>query len=57
MGFLAAAHGWEGGGGLVNPLPEICHTYPTLIKLGTVIPYLRKILKIYKSHDTSLEFC
>ena len=57
MGFLAAAHRWEGGGGLVNPLPEICHTYPTLIKLGTVIPYLRKILKIYKSHDTSLEFC
>ena len=27
------------------------------VKLGTVIPYLRKIQKLYKSRDTSLEFC
>ena len=39
------------------PVPKICHTYPTMMKLGTVIPYLRKIQKIYKSRDTSLEFC
>ena len=26
-------------------LPKICHTDPTLIKLGTVIPYLKKIEK------------
>ena len=55
MGFFGAAHGWQG---LFGPLlPKICHTYRTMMKLGTVIPYLRKIQKIYKSRDTSLEFC
>ena len=47
----------DGGGPFWLPLPKICHTYPTMIKLGTVIPYLRKTEKIYKSRDTSLEFC
>ena len=58
MGFFGAAHGfgWRGGGGF-NFLPKIGHTYPTMIKLGTVVPYLKKIQKIYKSRDTSLEFC
>ena len=32
-------------------------TNPTKMKLGTVIPYLRKIQNIYKSCDTPLEFC
>ena len=27
------------------PLPKIFHTYPTMMKLGTVIPYLKKIKK------------
>ena len=45
-----------GGGGFMTPLPKIYHTYPTMMKLGTVIPYLRKIKKTYKSRDTSLEF-
>ena len=54
MGFLGLLVD-EGGGGL-SPLPEICHSYPAMMKLGTVIPYLRKIQKIYKSRDTSLEF-
>ena len=54
MGFFGAAHGW---GGLFGPLPKICHTYPTIMKLGTVIPYLRKIQKMYKSGDTPLGFC
>ena len=36
MGFFGAAHGW--GGGLFGPpLPKICHKYPTMMKLGTVI--------------------
>ena len=48
MGFFRAAHGWGA---------KIRHTYSTMMKLGTVIPYLRKIQKIYKSRDTSLEFC
>ena len=30
------------------PLPEICHTYSTTMKLGTVIPHLKKIQKIYE---------
>ena len=37
-------------------LPKICNIYPTMIKLGTVVPYLKKIQKIHKSLDTPLEF-
>ena len=54
MVFFGAAHEW--GGALWLPLPKICHTYATIIKLGTVISYLRKIQKMYKSRDTSLAF-
>ena len=32
---------------------KICHTYPTMMKLGTGIPSLKKIQKVYKSRDTS----
>ena len=46
------------GGSLFASLPpKIRHTYPTMMKLGTVIPYLRKIKKIYKSPDTFLDSC
>ena len=45
------------GGGFLAPLPKIRHTYPTMMKLGTVIPYLKKIQKMYKSRDKSFEFC
>ena len=38
LGLLMA-----GGGAL----PKISHTYPTMVKLGTVIPYLKKIQKVY----------
>ena len=55
MGLFGAAHGW--GGGKKAPLPKICHTYPTAMKLDTVIPYPKKIQKIYESRDTPLEFC
>ena len=68
MGFFGAGHGWcvcvcvwrEGwgrGGANRHPIPKISHTYPTMIKLGTVITYLKKIQKIYKSRDTRPEFC
>ena len=33
------------------PLPKICHRYPTMMKIGAVIPYLKKIQQIYKSPD------
>ena len=45
------------GGTFWPPLPKISHTYPTIMKLGTVIPYLKKTQKIYKSRDTPHEFC
>ena len=48
MGLFEAAHGW---GSQRAPLPKICHTCPTIMKPGTVIPYLRKIKKIHKSRD------
>ena len=54
MCFFGAAHGW---GAKRLFLPKICHTYPTIIKLGTLIPYLKKIQEIYKSRDTTSEFC
>ena len=46
-----------GGGGKKSPLLKICHTYPAMMKLSTVIPYLKKIPKLYKSRDTPPEFC
>ena len=54
MGIFGAAYGW---GGKKATLPKICHTYPTIMKLGTVIPYLKKIQIIYESRGTPLEFC
>ena len=42
MDFFKAAHGWGGARGCKKapfpPLPKICYTYPTVMKLGTVIP-------------------
>ena len=37
-------------------LSRICHTYATTMKLGTVIPHLKKIQKIYESRDTPFKF-
>ena len=47
----------DGGGPKRPPLPKTCQTYPTMMKLGTVIPYPKNIQKIYESRDTPLEFC
>ena len=55
MGIFGADQGWRGG--KKAPLPKICHTYPTMMKLDTIIPYLKKIQKIYESRDTPPEFC
>ena len=50
MGFFGTAHGlWQ-----KDPFPKICHLCPTMIKLGTVIPYLKKIRRIYESRKTPL---
>ena len=58
MALVGSAHGWgEGGGGRQkSPLPKICQTYPTIMILCTVMPYLKKNWKIKKSRDTLLEF-
>ena len=64
MGLFGANHrwgwgggegGWGGGGGLQKgPLPKICHTNPTKMKLETVIPYLKKTQKIYEPQTQHL---
>ena len=52
--------GWTFWGlfhGKSPPSPKNCHTYPAMIEFGTIIPYQKKIQKIYESHATPLEFC
>ena len=55
MGIFGAAHWWGSQKG--PSLPKICHTNPTIMKLGTVLPYVKKIQKIHKSRDIPPEFC
>ena len=57
--------GWEflgllvdGGGAKRSArLAKIFHRYPTMMKLGTVIPYLKKTQKIYESRETTPDLC
>ena len=57
-GYFRGCSRMGGRGWAKRPLlPKICHTYPTMKKLGTLIPYLKKIGKIYESRDTTSEFC
>ena len=37
-----------------GPFPKISHTHPTMMKLGTVIPYLKMIQKVNKSRAIPL---
>ena len=53
--FFVSFHGW--GGAKRPSLPKICRTYPTMMRHGTVIPYLKKFQKLYESPDTPFEFC
>ena len=52
MGLFGAALGW----GRPLPLPKICHAYPAMMKLSTIISYLKQIQKIYESRDTPLKW-
>ena len=54
MNLFEAAHGWGlgGGGTKMSPSPKICHTYPTMMKLRTVIPYLKNIQKLFASFES-----
>ena len=51
MDLFGTADGW--GGRQKFPLPKICHTYPAKMKLDTVIPYLKEVLK-YMDHVTDV---
>ena len=53
MGLFGLLTDREGKKALV---PKICHTYPTMMKPGKIIPYVKKIRKIYKPCDTPFEF-
>ena len=37
-------------------LPQICHTYPTVMKMGTLISYLKRLSNICEYCDALLEF-
>ena len=52
MGIFGAAHRWWERSQKGPSLPKISHTYSTMMKLGTDIPYLKKIQKIYESRHT-----
>ena len=47
----------DGGRQSGSPLSKIGQTYSTMMKLGTVIPDIQKIQKIYKSRDIPHAFC
>ena len=46
-----------GGGSKRSPLPKICHTYTTIMKLGAIMCYLKNIRKTYESRDRTPEVC
>ena len=56
MNFIGTADG-SIGGVKKAPIPKICQTYPTNMKLDPVMPYPKKIKKKYKSPDIPFDFC
>ena len=61
MSFFVPTHGLgirgRGRRGTKGPPPQnLSHKSPTMMKLGIVTPYLKKIQKIYESRDTPLAF-
>ena len=58
MGLFEPAHGYmgRGGGAKRHPLLKNCHAYPTIMKVNTVVPYLKKFQKYinYVTHPISL---
>ena len=47
IGLFEAAVRWKGRHPRDIQLPKTCHTCSTMMKLGTVISYLKKIQKVY----------
>ena len=57
-GIFEAAYEYGGGGGGGKTKSSIlCQRYPIMIKLATVIPYLKKIQKAYGSRKRPPDFC
>ena len=58
MGGFGAAHGCGGGGGAKKfPSPKICHTYPTMMKIGTqrrFKKYIKYVTHYLSSADISI---
>ena len=52
IGLFTATHKW---GKPKSLFPKICHTYPPMMKLSTVISYLKNVQKIYKHVTYSLK--
>ena len=55
MVVFGVRHRWGMGGAPTHSQKSV--TYPKMMKLDTVIPYLKKIQKIFKSRDTPLKIC
>ena len=53
MGIYGAARRC-GGDQKGPPLMKTCHTYPAMMKLDAVIPYTKKIQKVYEHVTHSL---
>ena len=49
--------GEGGGGGETLPTLKSATYFPTMMTLGAVTIYLKKIKNIYKSQDIRLDFC
>ena len=56
--LLGSLHELGGRGGVaeIPSLPKMCYAYSTTMELGTAIPYIKKIQRIYESHDTHFNF-
>ena len=60
MDPFGAAHRWKGNQKALLPTPRppppqqsvTCHTYPTMMKLGTVVPYLNESQKHINARQT-----
>ena len=56
---LSSFWGWARMGGWVaksTPLPKKCRMYAAMMKLGSVISYLKEIQRMCESHNPLLKF-
>ena len=56
LAFNSIQDGLFGGCSRIGGEKSPCNIYPAMIKLGTVIPYLRKIKKIYEHVTQPLSY-